>query len=89
MSATVPLDVSNSSSLVGNHCAVDVIIITPSASLLARPVRWIRAKGAGTITITTFAGNSVVLNFADGETRYVGAIKVTAATGPTVIEGMV
>lgn len=84
-----PLDLSQANQLNSLHTAVDVIVITPGAGALARPVRWIRVKTAGTVTITTFAGNSVVLNFADGETRFVGATHVTAATGPTVIEGMV
>ena len=86
---TVPLDLSKVTHLDAQHTGVDVIVVTPGASALAKPVRWIRAKGAGTITVTTFAGNSVVLNFADGETRFVGATHITAATGPTVIEGIV
>ena len=66
----------------------DVLLITPGASPLARPVRALRANGAGTITVTTFAGNSRVLNFSAGETRFVGCTHVTAATA-TGIEGMV
>lgn len=86
---TSPADVAKYKDLGGNHTGVDVLTITPGAGALAKPVRWIRAKGAGTITVTTFAGTSAVLNFTDGETRYVGATHVTAATGPTVIEGIV
>lgn len=89
MPATTPTDLNRATTLDSQHTGVDVLIITPGASALARPVRWIRAKGAGTITITTFAGNSRVLEFADGETRFVGATHVTAATGPTEIEGIV
>jgi hypothetical protein len=72
----------------GGTTAVDVILITAGASPLAKPVRAIRANGAGTVTVTTFAGNSVVCNFAAGETRFIGATHVTAATA-TGLEGMV
>lgn len=95
MSQTTPVEVSRYSSLEGVHSAVDVFIyayisiITPGASALARPIRGIRATGAGTITVTTFAGNSRSLTFKDGETRMVGATHVTAASGPTIIEGLV
>lgn len=89
MSQTTPVEVSRYSSLEGVHSAVDVLIITPGASALARPIRGIRATGAGTITVTTFAGNSRSLTFKDGETRMVGATHVTAASGPTIIEGLV
>lgn len=88
MAATTPADVSRYNPSDALNTAVDVILITAGASTLARPVRWLRANGAGTITITTFAGNSVVLNFLAGETRFVGATHVTAATA-TGIEGMV
>ena len=81
-------DISNATNLGSTHTGVDVTIVTPAAEALAKPARWIRAKGAGTITVTTYAGNSVVLNFADGETRFVGATHITAATGPTIIEAI-
>lgn len=81
-------DLSNATNLGSIHTAVDVTIVTPGAGALAKPARWIRVKTAGTVTVTTFAGNSVVLNFADGETRFVGATHITAATGPTIIEAM-
>jgi hypothetical protein len=64
------------------------LAITAGASALAKPVRWLRATGAGTMTITTFSGNARTLTFAAGETRYVGATHVTAATA-TGIEGIV
>lgn len=71
-----------------NFTATDVILITPGAGALTKPVRAIRANAAGTVTVTTFAGNSVVCNFAAGETRFIGATHVTAATA-TGLEGMV
>ena len=43
----------------------------------------IRAKGAGTLTVTTGAGNSVALNVNDGETVVLEFTEVTAMTGPT------
>jgi hypothetical protein len=67
---------------------MDVILITPGPSALAQPVRALRANGAGTITLTTAAGNSVVCNFLAGETRYIFATHVTAATA-IGIEGLV
>lgn len=88
MGATTPAEVNKNLYLDGQATAVDVLLITPGADPLARPVRALRANGAGTITITTYAGNSRVLNFAAGETRFVGATHVTAATA-TGIEGMV
>lgn len=88
MSATTPTDVASGNALDSQCTAVDVILITPGAGALAKPVRWIRANGAGTVTINTFAGNSRVLNFLAGETRFVGATHVTAATA-TGLEGMV
>lgn len=88
MPSTTPIDVSQTNHLDALNTAVDVLLITPGAGALARPVRWLRANGAGTMTITTFAGQSRVLNFLAGETRFVGATHVTAATA-TGIEGMV
>ena len=88
MPSTTPIDVSQTHLLDGRHTAVDVLNITPGAGALARPVRWLRATGAGTMTITTFAGVSKTLAFLAGETRFVGATHVTAATA-TGIEGMV
>lgn len=81
-------DLVNTNTVASRGTAVDVIVVTPGASPLARPVRSLRAEGAGTMTITTFAGNSVVCNFKAGETRQIGATHVTAATA-TGIEGMV
>lgn len=43
----------------------------------------IRAKGAGTITVTTAAGNSRTLNINDGETIVLEYTEVTAMSGPT------
>lgn len=88
MGATTPLDAANAKTFDADCTAVDVILITPGASPLSKPVRALRANAAGTMTVTTFAGNSVVLNFAAGETRNVGATHVTAATA-TGIEGLV
>lgn len=73
----------------GVNTASDIIIITASATALARPVRALRVVGAGNLTITTFAGNTRVVAFRDGETRYIGATHVTAVSGPTVVEGLV
>lgn len=70
--------------------AVDVLTnISASASPLSSPVRALRANTAGTVTITTFAGNSRTLNFLAGETRFVGATHVTAMSGVTGLEGMI
>ena len=88
MGATTPIDAANANTLDSKMTAVDVILITPGASPLSKPVRALRANGAGNMTITTFAGNSVVVNFAAGETRQIGATHVTAATA-TGIEGLV
>lgn len=88
MGVSTPTDLNNGHTLDGQETAVDVLSITAGASALSRPIRAIRANGAGTITITTFAGNSRTLNFLAGETRFVGATHVTAATA-TGIEGMV
>ena len=88
MPATTVADLNKATTLDSTHTGVDVILITPGAGALARPVRWLRAEAAGTMTVTTFAGNSVVLNFKAGETRFVGATHVTAATA-TGIEGIV
>lgn len=68
--------------------ARDVITITPSASPLPYVCYAIRVETAGTLTVTTLEGNSRVLNFKDGETRHVAVTHITAASGPTVIEGM-
>lgn len=43
----------------------------------------IRAKGAGTLTVTTAAGNSRALNVNDGETIVIEFTEVTAMSGPT------
>jgi hypothetical protein len=88
MSAIVPLDAHNSRELGTFAPATDVILITPGAGALASPIRAIRANGAGTVTVTTFAGNSRVLNFLAGETRNICATHVTAATA-TGLEGLV
>lgn len=88
MPHTVPLDYAKANTVDLTGTPVDVILITPGAGALAKPVRWIRANGAGTVTVTTFAGTSVVMDFLAGETRFVGATHVTAATA-TGLEGMV
>jgi len=80
-------DLAQSTLLSSDSCYVDVINVTASATPFVRPLRAIRAKVAGTITLTTFAGNSVVCEFAAGETRRIGATAITAATA-TGIEGM-
>lgn len=43
----------------------------------------IRAKGAGTVTVTTAAGVSRTLNINDGETVVLEFTEVTAISGPT------
>lgn len=86
---TDPTDMSKTTALDSLATSPDVIIITPGAGALSKKVRGLRCEGAGTVTVTTFAGNSVTLNFKDGETRYVGCTHVTAKSGPTVIEGLV
>ena len=73
MSVSTPAELSTTHKLDGLYTAVDVISITPGASALSKPVRAIRANGAGTVTITSFAGVSRTLNFLAGETRMVGA----------------
>lgn len=88
MAATTPTDLSKTLTLDSQATAPDSFPITASASALTRPVRSIRCEGAGTLTVTTFAGNSRTLYFKDGETRFVGCTHVTAITGPTVVEGM-
>lgn len=88
MSASSPADMNTTHVIDGQYTAVDCFPITPGGSALARPVRAIRANGAGTVTITTFAGASRTLNFLAGETRMVGATHVTAATA-SGLEGMV
>jgi hypothetical protein len=70
-----------------NYLASDWVTITPGASPLATPIRAIRANGAGTVTVTT-AGGSRVMNFLAGETRWVRATHVTAATA-TGLEGAI
>ncbi|MDB5597387.1 MAG: hypothetical protein JWM36_4348 [Hyphomicrobiales bacterium] len=65
---------------ISGDVPVDWVPITPSASPLARPVRAIRANGAGTVTVTTGADASRVMNFLAGETRLIYATYVTAAT---------
>jgi hypothetical protein len=56
-------------------------VVTASATAIANgPISAIRANVAGTITVTTVYGDSVVMNFAAGETRLVAATHVTAAT---------
>jgi hypothetical protein len=59
---------------------VDWVELTPGAGALAKPVRAIRANGAGTVTVTTPGGAGRVMNFLAGETRLVYATHVTAAT---------
>lgn len=81
-------DCSNSTYLDSQHTGVDVLTITPGATALTRPVRWIRCEEAGTLTITTFAGASATIYFKAGETRFVGATHVTAASSITHIEGI-
>lgn len=66
---------------------VDWVPIAASADALARPVRALRAEGAGTVTVNTAGGSNRVLNFKDGETRYGIFTHVTAITGPTAVEG--
>lgn len=87
MPHTVPLDYAKANTVDTTGTPVDVLLITPGAPALAKPIRWLRANAAGTVTITTFAGTSVVMNFLAGETRFVGATHVTAATA-TGLEGM-
>lgn len=60
---------------------IDWVPITVGADPLARQCRAIRANGAGTITVTTATGESRVMNFLAGETRYIIATHITAATG--------
>lgn len=62
------------------YVPTDWVPITPGASALAKPVRALRANTDGTITATTGAGNSRVMNFLAGETRYGAFTHVTAAT---------
>lgn len=87
--SSVPSDNAKYTTTNSMHTGVDVLVITASANALSRPVRALRAEGAGNITITTLAGNSRVLYFKDGETRYVGATHVTAISGVTTLEGIV
>jgi hypothetical protein len=84
-----PRSLYNFSDLSSTHTAVDSYDISPSNNALPRPVRWIRAEGAGTINVTTFAGVTRTLRFKDGETRFVGATHVTSKSGVVSIEGMV
>lgn len=59
---------------------IDWVPVTPSATPFTQSCRAIRADVAGTVTVTTYAGNSRVMNFASGETRLVLATAITAAT---------
>lgn len=65
---------------------IDWVPINPGVDPLERPVRALRATTEGTITVTTATGDSRVMAFLAGETRFVIATHVTAATS-TGIEG--
>lgn len=70
------------------HVPLDWVPISPSADPLAKPVRLIRADGAGTVTVTVRSGASRVMRFAAGETRMVYATHVTAATASNLEGGV-
>lgn len=89
MAATNGRDLYNATTLDSLHTATEVFVVTPGATALTKPVRWLRCSAAENVTITTFADSSVVLKFTAGETRFVGATHVTAQSGSGVIEGMV
>lgn len=68
----------------------DSFPITPNNTQnLPRPVRAIRVTNGGTLKCDTFGGDGRILNFLDGETRFV-AIKKVYSDGTTCagIEGM-
>lgn len=67
----------------------DWVPITAGASALARPIRALRANVAGTVIVTTAAGNSRTMNFLAGETRLIAATHVTGGTATTGLEGAV
>jgi hypothetical protein len=79
---------------VSNNMPIDWLPITAGASRIndanGNPavVKAIRANGAGTVTVTTIAGTSRVLNFAAGEMRLLMVTHVTAATA-TGLEGAI
>lgn len=81
-------DLAGHTSLTSQGVSPDSFEITPGPDPLDVPVRAIRCEGGGTITVTTANGETRTLNFKDGETRYVACTHVTAASGPTTIEGM-
>jgi hypothetical protein len=86
MVSTVPADLANNASLDAIYTAVDVFLIAPGVAL-PRKARAIRAKTAGSVTLTTFAGSVVTIDIWAGETRYIGFSAVSAATA-TGLEGL-
>lgn len=88
-------DLDTSSYLYSTGVSPDSFPITPHAiDPLPRPVRAIRANGAGTVVCLTAASGRLspvverTLNFAAGETRYVAITHVRATSTATGLEGM-
>lgn len=70
---------------------VDWLPVTAGGTNAVSPkgfYRALRAKVAGTITVTTPGGAARVMDFAAGETRYGIFLNVTAATATTVEGGI-
>lgn len=67
---------------------VDIVPLTASPDRLPRSLRGIRCEGAGTVTVTTGSGESRVIPFLEGETRFCLITHVTAMTA-TGVEGLV
>lgn len=72
----------------GLHVPVDAVPITPGPDALEPALRGIRVNTAGTVTVNTPLGDDRVLNFLEGETRFLVITHVTAATA-TGLEGLV
>jgi hypothetical protein len=65
--------------------SLDAFVITPGASALATPVRALFIGTGGTITVTTWRGNSVSLTVPDGAIIPLVVTHVTAATASNIV----
>lgn len=65
--------------------ALDAFVITPGASPLAVPARALLIGTGGTLTVTTYRGNSITLTVSSGTILPLVVTHVTAATALNII----
>lgn len=74
--------------VIKNHnqkIAVGALAVTPGASPLSTPGFAVVVGGAGTVTVTTGAGQSVAIPCAVGVPVYIEHTHITAATATGVV----